>query len=1193
CLLAAFAVRVVDTERGEFQHGHVPPPVAVRAAGGVAPVAAAQKDTFGLENLALRQGAVAFASSELPGHAIHKTAHLNDGKLGNEHSWIAATQAPAWAGIDLGGAFHVCRVALGSDSSGQHRDRAPTAFSVQAALEADAWETVYTYTGSPVHTRTVFTFSPVRARYVRVVIKATSGSEPRIDELEIFGASEPLSAEQVGAVTPSTLDRARMDDQIKLAILGEEHAWLKMAGHADVEYGLRHTPYPERRHPAHQPDDVLPLPTLAEAPQGEGWEQASRGTVRVVKIGAWEQGPLHVQHVEAAIHDGHLHVAVDAPEFLSAHLSQVGTCDLSARGFIVRAEEGLLWQPVAPQGEAVPLQGSLNAAGTRFEARLPLAWFPGFAEKGLYATAGIGGRWTPAAGRPVNFFPAPFSLRAVPSQGKHAVRVATTGNGGGITVVTDADENTREELRSMRWPHAVTTQWWPRPVAIGWQSAVTATDSGGNVYRMTLLDYQPARKALALYADMVTRKGADTEQVKAFNRRILGAPANDRALLLDICRAKRDLFLRDEGLAGATQLLFSKRNPFRPSHNYSVQLDAPWSPGGGVCALEVPFEGGSLRPEKAQARVLFDSGRDGVTRDPSASFDGKTVYYAHRENFKDYYRIYAQDVATGARRRVSPEGPFHDFWPTPLPDGGIAMISTRILKRYICWRPQAALLMRMEADGSGITTLSHANLTEFAPSVMDDGRILWTRSEYNDKGSDYGHMLWTIRADGTYPELAYGNTLALPQGFANARQMPATREWCAVMISHFGDLNGPVALMDAARSPHDPAAITCLTPEVPWPGFPAYSETFREPLPVTQDIILVSWAPQDRFGLFLIDRHGNRELLHIDPAIDSVCATPLAPRPVPPVRKGTADPALAAAACGQFSVENVYKGLEGRVPEGAARWLRIVEELPSPLDQLPDGSYRDDYDPFFHWYAAPVDICSGAFGWPSYIAKGVLGIVPVEADGSANFTVPSGKVVYFQLLDENLNELQRMRSVLQLQPGEARSCIGCHESRLLTPTQAYLNADAMKKPPAAPQPPPWGAGPFWFERVIQPVLDKQCVSCHNTEKPNRCNLENTRDAESVPTAYRSLISSGTVHYFDYGWQAGVPYKAEAGTFGTLHSRLWKTLADANHADVALTPDERHVLKCWTDLNVPLWGDYAPRPSRKSEHRPQDTARWKP
>ena len=218
--------------------------------------------------------------------------------------------------------------------------------------------------------------------------------------------------------------------------------------------------------------------------------------------------------------------------------------------------------------------------------------------------------------------------------------------------------------------------------------------------------------------------------------------------------------------------------------------------------------------------------------------------------------------------------------------------------------------------------------------------------------------------------------------------------------------------------------------------------------------------------------------------------------------------------------------------------------------------------------------------------------MPVEKDGSVNFTVPSGKVLYFQILDENYNEIQRMRSVLQMQPGETRSCIGCHESRLLTPTQAYLKADAMKKPPAQPAPPPWGAGPFWFEKVVQPVLDKRCVSCHNTAKPNKIDLSDTRDAESIPVSYANLVRSGTIHYFHYGYQAGVPYKAAPYTFGTVKSRLWTILKDKNHADVKLSDAESQALKCWTDLNLPLWGDYSFRPERKTV-RPQDIDRWVP
>ena len=75
-------------------------------------------------NLALAsRGAVARASSLLPGYAIHAVAHLNDGLYGNDHSWIAATAGEEWAEIELPAPARVARVVLSRDRNGQFTDR--------------------------------------------------------------------------------------------------------------------------------------------------------------------------------------------------------------------------------------------------------------------------------------------------------------------------------------------------------------------------------------------------------------------------------------------------------------------------------------------------------------------------------------------------------------------------------------------------------------------------------------------------------------------------------------------------------------------------------------------------------------------------------------------------------------------------------------------------------------------------------------------------------------------------------------------------------------------------------------------------------------------------------------------------------------------------------------------------------------
>lgn len=673
--------------------------------------------------------------------------------------------------------------------------------------------------------------------------------------------------------------------------------------------------------------------------------------------------------------------------------------------------------------------------------------------------------------------------------------------------------------------------------------------------------------------------------------------AAERALAFEIKSAKRERLLAAPELASLTKILFNKRAPFHPSHNYSDLFDSVWRPGGAVATLEIPFpDGGRLEPENARVDELIPAGA-GIIRNPSLSFDAATIFFAWRQNQSDYFRVYEYDVATKTARRISPDGPFHDFWPTQLPDGGVAFVSTRCKKKFICWRPQAFVLHRMERDGSNLRELSNANLSEFAPSVKDDGRLLWTRSEYVDKGADYGHTLWTICADGTTPELVFGNTINLPQGYANGRDVPKTGDVCAIGISHFGDLNGPLMFLDLTNGPHDPARIRSLTPEVPWPGAWAATETFREPVPISRDVVLVAWANRDRFALWLVDRFGNREFLFQDDNIDSICPQPFRARPLPPVRVGALDPGLAERGVGRFSVENVYAGLEGYVEPGTAKYLRICQEMPAWLDQNPDGTFRTDHEPFEEWYAAPTDRFQGAFGWPSYVAKGVVGTVPVESDGSAEFYAPANKVLFFQLLDENYNEIQRMRSVVQLQPGEQRACVGCHESRLLTPEGSIT--EASKKPTATPAAPPWGAGPFHFERVVQPVLNRKCASCHSPSAANSAQTSQTAvfsaaskfdltaatDANRIPASYKSLLASGAVHYFDYLWGGGLTTKAAPYSFGVSKSSLFKILRDKNHRNVALTSEEEQAIKCWIDLNVPLWGDYRQRRTRPENANP--------
>jgi hypothetical protein len=698
----------------------------------------------------------------------------------------------------------------------------------------------------------------------------------------------------------------------------------------------------------------------------------------------------------------------------------------------------------------------------------------------------------------------------------------------------------------------------------------------------------PTERVLAQFEDLLARlaaKGVAVEtargELAALRQRL--ADGDSEALYLDARLAKRRLLLADPDLAPLQRILFVKRHPYLSSHNYSDVLDSQFKPGGGVCVLELPRNAGRLDPAGARVQTLFDASA-GIARDALADCDAQKIYFAYRPAVakpgeqEPYWHLMAMDATGGGQQQLT-EGPFHDYYPCPLPDGALAFISTRCRARFLCWRPQAFVLFRRETGGE-VRPLSFANLSEWTPAMMRDGRILWTRSEYLDKGADFGHTLWAIRPDGTHPELIFGNDT--PNCYINGREVPGTREILCTIFSHGGDHNGPLGLIDLAKaqSPFDTNALLNITPDtVPrynmnWPR----QECWRDPVPVTRDYFLASHAPADRWGLFLADRWGNRELLYLDPAIASMTPTVLAPAPRPPVL-GTPTPALAETGLGQFTVAAVHQGLAPAVERGRVKYIRVCEEVRAGLAQLPSGEYRRDHGPVFQdFYATPIHKVSGPSGWPSYVAKASLGLAPVAADGSANFTAPAGKVIYFEALDANLNEVQRMRSVVQLQPGERRSCIGCHEHRhSAVPVAPTL---AARRAPDSLAPPPWGAVPFAYESVVQPILDAKCVRCHDANHKQKINLAGTLDAEKVPASYRTLIAGGWVNYFDMTYRLRHS-KAEPLTFGTTRSRLWQVL-DAGHHDVKLTRDEMHALKCWIDLNCPLWPDYTPRQQRPGE-----------
>ncbi len=94
-------------------------------------------------NVALAsRGTRATASGTLPGFAAHALEHINDGKYGNNFSWISSESGGGWVQLELAKPERIERVVWGRDREGAYRDRLPTDYRIEVATRTNEWRLV-------------------------------------------------------------------------------------------------------------------------------------------------------------------------------------------------------------------------------------------------------------------------------------------------------------------------------------------------------------------------------------------------------------------------------------------------------------------------------------------------------------------------------------------------------------------------------------------------------------------------------------------------------------------------------------------------------------------------------------------------------------------------------------------------------------------------------------------------------------------------------------------------------------------------------------------------------------------------------------------------------------------------------------------------------------------------------------------
>lgn len=594
-----------------------------------------------------------------------------------------------------------------------------------------------------------------------------------------------------------------------------------------------------------------------------------------------------------------------------------------------------------------------------------------------------------------------------------------------------------------------------------------------------------------------------------------GAPAKDRRgldLYVRACEQRRQQRLKTV-IAKAPRIVFTKHRTIRPSFfaytegQSDAQAERHFLPDSELCVLEMEGLYG-----KARALV---SDPTGAIRDPAVSWDGQRVLFAWKKSLNDDdYHLYELNVASNLVRQITSGLGFADYEPAYLPNNDIVFSSTRCVQTVDCWWTEASNLYICAPDGRYLRRLGFDQVHTVYPQVMDDGRVIYTRWDYNDRGQIFVQPLFQMYPDGTGQTEFYGNNSWFPTTIAHARGIPGTQKVLAILCGHHTPQAGKLAVIDPARGRQENAGVQLVAPVRDTPAehtdaYGQHGELWQYPYPLNEQECLVTYAPlgwdqperrrgDADFGIYWMDIAGRRELLVSDPRLPCSQPVPLAERPRPLVWANRVD---YTQPIGTFYVQDIYAGpgLAG-VPRGTIRKLRVVglEFRAAGIGHNGSGGPAGGA-----LASTPISVGNGAWD-----VKAVLGEAKVYEDGSALFTVPARKPVYFQALDERGCAVQTMRSWSTLQPGEYNACVGCHDNKnTAPPAREYGFSLAMKAGPQALAPfygPPRG---FSFPHEIQPILDRHCVRCHKDRQPIQA-LVLGEARQPILGQQRSVVSSG-------------------------------------------------------------------------------------
>ncbi|GAG07420.1 unnamed protein product, partial [marine sediment metagenome] len=258
----------------------------------------------------------------------------------------------------------------------------------------------------------------------------------------------------------------------------------------------------------------------------------------------------------------------------------------------------------------------------------------------------------------------------------------------------------------------------------------------------------------------------------------------------------------------------AKRGPF----TNEIAVLSPVSPDGKLTTL--------YRPESGA-----------FVGDVDLHWDAKKMLFSSQLANKRYEVFEINADGTGLRQVSQTKDGIDNYDACYLPSEKIIFDSTACFQGIPCvsGRHQVANLYVMNPDGTGVRQLCFDQDHDWYPSIMNDGRVIYTRWEYSDTPHYFTRIVMIMNPDGTNQRSYYGSNSYWPNSTFYVRAVPNhPSQFVGIVSGHHGVAReGELILFDPTMGQHEADGVV--------QRIPGYGKTVE---PIIRDQLVNESSPR-------------------------------------------------------------------------------------------------------------------------------------------------------------------------------------------------------------------------------------------------------------------------------------------------------------------------------------------------------------